>query len=239
MKDILNELWQFLGIPQVWGIILTLIVFGAAVASKLFIKHSLDKQLDKLKEVHGELEYFRDHYAGIKEYSSSQAQALRNAYLSLFEPDTALNNEEFNEARKKAIEMIMQPMRNYLGVLDELSIKRMIEVTNFLRNFEGRVEELKNKKTTFFDITERSRRFAKADRIAYRLGLTSRTLEKWKEIKMIRVRVLKDGISILGNWTEPKPGQEPLISDDEWNSDDVQKLVKEKIIEKVGEVNEE
>lgn len=239
MEKILNELWQLLGIPQVWGIILTVIVSGAAVTIKLFIKHSLDKQLDKLKEVHGELEYFRDHYAGIKEYSSLQAQALRNAYLFLFEPDTALDDEEFNKTRKKVIEIILQPIRSYLGILDEFTIDRTYEVANFLRNFEGRVKELRSEKNTFFDITERSRRFAKADRIAYRLGLTSRTLEKWKEIKMIRVRVLKDGISIIGNWTNPKPGQEPVISDDEWNSDDVQKLVKEEKIEKIEELEEE
>jgi len=234
-----QQLWQFLEIPQVWGIILTIIVAGSAVAIKLFIQHSFDRQLDKLKEVHGELEYFRGHYSGIQEYSSLQAQALRNAYLILFEPATNLNDEELDQTRKKAIDIILQPMRSHLGILDEFTINRTYSVANYLRKFDDCAKELRNKKITFFDITERSRRFSKSDRIAYRLGLTRQTLEKWKEIKMIKVRVLKDGVTILGKWTNPQPGAELSISDDEWNSDDVQKLVKNGIIEKIEESNKE
>ncbi|MEJ2202334.1 MAG: hypothetical protein P8X63_15150 [Desulfuromonadaceae bacterium] len=44
---------------------------------------------------------------------------------------------------------------------------------------------------------------------------------------------------ILGRWTNPQPTQEPVISDDEWNSADVQKLVREGFIEKIAEVTEE
>jgi hypothetical protein len=101
---------------------------------------------------------------------------------------------------------------------------------DYLRDLKGRENELTQKKIAFWEITERARRFVKADKIAYRLGLVNRIV---KEVEVMRVRVLQDGIPILGNYTYPHKGVEVEISEDEWMSEDVQRFVRENKIESV------
>jgi hypothetical protein len=129
-----------------------------------------------------------------------------------------------------AIENVLDPLRHHLGIVDELTAKKIYAVANYLRNFKGREDELKKKKIAFWEITERTRRFVKADKIAFRLGLINRMLE---EVRMMKVKVLSDGIPILGTYTYPHKGDEVEISEDEWMSEDVQGLIQEKKIEKI------
>lgn len=174
-----------------------------------------------------ELAYVREHYAGIKEYSSAQAEALRQAYLAVFEhPESSrLPTNEL----VVVIESVLDPLRRHLGTVDERTSMRIYAVANYLRGFQGREKELEGKRIAIWEITERTRRFVKADKIAYRLGLVNRLL---KEVAVMRVRVLQDGIPILGKYTYPQKGVEVEISEDEWISDDVQSFLREKKIEK-------
>ena len=233
MEDILPQLWALLGLPQVWGLILTTVVIGTGVLLRVFIGHLFTVQVEKLKSAERELEFIRQHYAGIKEYSSAQAQGLRQAYLVLFEPKSShvpVANATFDERVDFAIQALLEPVRNHLGVLDNLNPNKIYAVANYVRSFKG--SETKPGRITFYEITERSKSFVKADRIAYRLGLIERPLYRSKEVEMVRVRVLGEGIPIVGEYTNPSVGLTTEISDDEWESEDIQKLVKENKIEK-------
>jgi hypothetical protein len=194
---------------------------------------AIENRRAELTATAGELEYVRQHYAGIKEYSSAEAEALREAFLVLFEPENSrlsANVGSPDERLNSAIENVLGPLRRHLGLVDELTAKKIYAVGNYLRNFKGRETELTKNKITFWEITERAKRFVKADRIAYRLGLVNRILE---EIKMVKVRVLDDGIPLLGHYTNPQKGHQVEISEDEWMSEDVQGFVREKKIEKI------
>jgi hypothetical protein len=170
----------------------------------------------------------REHYAGIKEYSSAQAEALRQAYLALFEDP---KSSRFTaEGVESVIDNVLVPLRRHLGTVDELTPRKIYAVANYLRDFKGRENELTQKRIAFWEITERAKRFVKADKIAYRLGLVNRIM---KEVELMRVRVLQDGIPILGNYTYPQKGVEVEISEDEWMSEDVQRFVRENKIEKI------
>jgi len=174
-----------------------------------------------------ELAYVREHYAGIKEYSSAQAEALRQAYLALFEgPESSRLSTDRVES---VIENVLAPLRRHLGSIDELTSRKIYAVANYLRDFKGRENDLTQKRIAFWEITEIARRFVKADKIAYRLGLVNRIM---KEVEVMRVTVLEDGIPILGNYTYPHKGVEVEISEDEWMSEDVQRFVRERKIEK-------
>ena len=234
MGEKLTQLWALFGLPQVWGLILTTVVIGTGVVLRLLIGHLFTVQVEKLKSAEKELEFIRQHYAGIKEYSSAQAQALRQAYLILFEPKSShlsAANATFDERVEFAIQSLLEPVRGHLGILDDLTAKKIYAVANYLRGCKG--SETKPGKITFYEITETSKRFVKPDRIAYRLGLIERPLNKLKELEMVHVRVLEKGVSILGDYTNPTVGVTTEISDDEWESEDVQKLVREKKVEKV------
>ncbi|WHZ16952.1 MAG: hypothetical protein OJF52_003803 [Nitrospira sp.] len=128
------------------------------------------------------------------------------------------------------LDTTLAPLRHHLGTVDELTSRKIYAVANYLRDFKGRENELTHKKIPFWEITERAKRFVKADKIAYRLGLVNRIM---KEVEVMRVRVLKDGIPILGNYTYPHKEVELSISEDEWMSEDVQRFVREKMIEKI------
>lgn len=235
MPELLTKLWKLLGIPQVWGLIVTIVVIATGVFLRLFIGHLFTIQVEKLKSAEKELEFIRQYYADINKYSSSQARALRQAYLFLYEPkNSQISNADasFAERADCAIQYLLEPLQEYIGILDDFTYRKIYAVTNYLHKIKE-IKQLHNNKITFFEITEASIKFIKADRIAYRLGLIEHILNKSKEIKMVSVKILKEGIPIVGNRTYPAPGDEIKISQDEWESNDIQKLLKEKKIEKV------
>ena len=189
---------------------------------------AIEERRAELTAAADELVYVREHYVGIKEYSSEQAEALRQAYLTLFEDreSSRLSTDKV----ESIIENVLAPLRRHIGTVDELTSRKIYAVANYLRGFRGRENELIQKKIPFWEITERARRFVKADKIAYRLGLVNRIM---MEVEVMRVRVLENGIPILGNHTYPQKGGEVEISEDEWMSEDVQRFVRENKIEKI------
>lgn len=186
MDKILQDVFHVLGIPAVWGGILTVTTIAMGIVLKQVIDHALKAQLEKIKEVQLENSFLRDLYAeGIKTYSTQQAQALRQAYNRLFNSRPSvfdLDERERQEQLETAIQLVMQPLRDHLGILDEPTKKKIYSVNNKLLDFKGRQpHELKEEKNDFFNLTEMAQRFVKADKIAFRLGLISRPLEERKE----------------------------------------------------------
>jgi hypothetical protein len=183
MDKMVQDIFHLLGIPAVWGAILTVTVLAMGAVLKLLLDHALKTQLEKIKELQRQDSFIRDLYAQeIKNFSTEQAQALRNAYLLLFEPwsstvDRAAKDSQ--EQLESAIQMVMKPLRNHLGWLDELTIRKIYSVQHRLLECKGRTpEEMKREKNDLFDATETARQFVKADKIAFRLGLISQPLEQ-------------------------------------------------------------
>lgn len=144
------------------------------------IRSNITERIENLKaslqKYEKEDTYVRELYKDIKEYSSKQTQALRQAYLLLFEPNPSTANvpEPYENRLDRADEMIMQPLRDFSYILDEETNKKILSVHNELLSFRDRAEGLK--KQDFFDKTEIARQFIKPDKIACRLGLISKPL---------------------------------------------------------------
>lgn len=191
MVDILGQMWGLLEIPAIWGVILTIAAIGMGFLLKQLIAHMFAVQLAEIKSLKTkELEekqarekergYVRELYIdGIKDYSSKQALALREAYLVFFEEShstrTEIIGEDFHTKLDKTIQMVMTPLREHLGILDEGTIRKIYDVQHYLDKFKS-LDDLKKEKIEFFDKTDMARQFVKADQIAFRLGLISQPL---------------------------------------------------------------
>lgn len=193
MVDILGKIWGLLEIPAIWGLVLTIAAVGMGIMLKQLIAHMLTVQLEEIKSLKTlkladmkalemERDYVRGLYIdGIKGYSSKQALALREAYLLFFEEShssrTDIIGEDFHTKLDKTIQMVMTPLRQHLGILDEGTIRKIYDVQHYLHKFES-LEDLKKEKIEFFNETDMARQFVKADQIAFRLGLISQPLSK-------------------------------------------------------------
>lgn len=186
MEGTLDNFWKLLGIPAVWGSILTVIMIVTGVIIKKLIDHALESQMVKIKEFQTQDTFLRELYAeNLRKYASEQAQALRQAYLLLIEPHSSNIDTEgkgHDEKLETAIQTIMGPLREHGGWLDESTIKKINQVCSYISDFKGRPpEELKKDKVTFYNETEMARQFVKADKIAFRRGLISRPLQERKQ----------------------------------------------------------
>jgi septal ring factor EnvC (AmiA/AmiB activator) len=126
-----------------------------------------------------EAAFIRELYAdGLREYAIQQAQGLRQAYLILFEPESStisVATKTFPERIEMAIEQVMKPLRDHLGILDEETIKQIYAVQNELLKSPLLVEDSKQ---DFLDATEQARQFVSLDKIAWRLGLITKPFER-------------------------------------------------------------
>lgn len=176
MDHILQDVFRLLGVPAVWGGILTVTTIAMGIVLKQVFDHALAAQLEKIKEVQLETTFLRELYVeGIKTYSTQQAQGLRGAYLLLFEGD----GSDLQKKLDTADQLVMQPLRDHLGILDEATKKRIYAIHNRLLTFnELRCQELRLEKNDFFNLTVLAEQFVKADKIAFRLGLISHPLEE-------------------------------------------------------------
>jgi len=232
MEAILRELWSILGLPQVWGIIVTVVIIGVAWLLKGLIQHSLDLSLEKMRLDSRDIEFFREHYSGLKDFASVESVALRQSYLEIFEPMNCKLTHEDDEPSARlqiAIENILNPLRENLGVLDESTASKIYSMSNYLRGYVGKEEELGGAKNLLFMISESVRKYIRADRIAFRLGLVSHLLN---EPSMVKVKVIAKGVPIVGYYTNPQVGTEIEITEDEWSSEEIQRYVREKKIKK-------
>jgi len=129
-------------------------------------------------------EYVRDLYSDeIIAYSSEQAEGLRQAYLLVFEPESSGVGAAVDVAERleMARQTVMRPLRKHLGVLDEATIRKIYSVHNSLLEMRSLPpEQLKRAKQDFFSKSDLARRYVKADKIAFRLGLITSALEESK-----------------------------------------------------------
>lgn len=188
MEGTLDNLWNLLGIPAVWGSILTVTTIVLGVIIKRFIDHAFESQLERIKDLQTQDTFVRELYAeNLRKYASEQAQALRQAYLLLFEPHSSNISAEgmvFDGKLETAIQTIMRPLREHVGWLDEATIRRINQVCNYISNFKGLApEDLKKDKVKFFNETETARQFVKVDKIAFRIGLIIHPLEERKQLE--------------------------------------------------------
>ncbi len=147
------------------------------------IKSGFSEELEKLKALLGQNVFIRDLYgSSIKEYSSEQAAALRQVYLILYEPRSSMldvSGKSNDERLDQALNVLMQPFRKYIGVLDEETIAAVYGAHNELLKLRGAdPATFLEEKNRVFDTTEVTRQFVKVDRIALRLGLIERALGK-------------------------------------------------------------
>lgn len=144
------------------------------------LTESIRYELESLQAQHI---FVRELYSeGIKNYSSEQGFSLRQAYLLLYQPHSCSSNhkdKKLEERLETAIESVMQPLRKYIGILDEETIEEIYEVQDFLIKMRGNDEkEVKRKKNELFNLTDVTRRSAKLHKIAYRIGLIESRLEE-------------------------------------------------------------
>jgi hypothetical protein len=84
-----------------------------------------------------------------------------------------------DERLDQALNVLMQPFRQYIGVLDEETIAAIYGAHNELLKLRGAdPATFLEEKNRVFDTTEVTRQFVKVDRIALRLGLIERALGK-------------------------------------------------------------
>ncbi len=151
------------------------------------IRYEFEVQLKMMESLQAQHIFVRELYSeGIKEYSSEQGFSLRQAYLLLYQPHSCSSNhkdKELEERLETAIETVMQPLRKYIGILDEETISEIYKTQNFLLKMRGNDEkEIKRKKNDVFNLTDVTRKFVKLDKIAYRKGLIdSQLVERRQE----------------------------------------------------------
>ena len=145
------------------------------------IKSGFSGELEKLKALLGQDVFLRELYGtSIKEYSSKQAAALRQVYLILYEPRTSMidvGNKSNNERLNDALNVLMEPLRHHIGILDEQTQHKIYGVQHELQKLRDLDDDqFTERKNDVFNATELARQFVKADKIAFRLGLIQRAL---------------------------------------------------------------
>lgn len=140
------------------------------------IRYQFDVQRKVLESLQAQHSYVRESYSqGIKEYSSEQGYSLRQAYLLLYQPHSfsiGVKHTKIEERLEEAIEIVMQPLRKHIGLLDESTIEQIYKTQELLLSIKGcDDEEVRRKKNEVFNLTDVTRKYIKADKIAYRIGL--------------------------------------------------------------------
>ena len=73
----------------------------------------------------------------------------------------------------------MDPLRKYTAVVDEATLRRIYDVQHALLQLKGvTARDLIVKRNEYFNLVDSARQFVVLDRLAYRLGLIERVLER-------------------------------------------------------------
>jgi hypothetical protein len=149
------------------------------------IKFNFGVQLKKMESDQAQHNFLREVYGpAIREYSTSQALGLREAWLLLFEEASSSIDGAGKTQRERvdmAIQQVIVPLRKYIGLLDEPTVARIYAVHDKLLDLRNKTEqELRRTNNDIFNATDSARQFVKADKIAARLGLIDHPLEEAK-----------------------------------------------------------
>jgi hypothetical protein len=89
---------------------------------------------------------------------------------------------DFEARAAMAVQLVMQPLREHLGILDKATVGKIYSVQNELLDMKGKpADERVRRKLKFFSQTDSAIEYVKADQIAFRLGLITKSLESKAE----------------------------------------------------------
>lgn len=178
IEEALKQIWEWMGIPQVWGAVLTLLILTMA----FWFKKLIDQRIEKQKADH---EALMDQYSDISEFVKEQSVGLITAYVKIFERKDAVNaqGKQFTEIIAEADNDLMKPLRKYQAKLDDETKAKIFNIHNILAQYypdasDEAIEGFKRHKAEFYILIDDAQRFLKPDHILHRLGLVSRRLRE-------------------------------------------------------------
>jgi hypothetical protein len=178
MEDLLKQIWQYMGITQVWGAVLTLLLLVIV----FFLKQLMSQRREKQRS---DVSILKDQYADITEYVIEQSKGLIKAYLKIFENKEGIDAQgiKFSDIVAEADNELMKPLRKYQPKLDDDTIAKILNVHNILAQYypqasKEAINKFKSRKSEFYAIQNEAQHFIKPDLILNRIGLVSKPLKK-------------------------------------------------------------
>jgi hypothetical protein len=178
MEELLKVIWQWLGLPQIWGAILTLLLLLVAY----LLKRLLDVRIESQK---ADQDTLRSHYIDIADYVKEQSNGLLRAYVKIFERKSGIEAgaKELIAIIAEADNDLMKPLRKYQAKLDDETKASIFRIHNVLAQYypdasEAAIENFRRRKAEFYSYIDDAQRILKPVLILYRLGLVSSTLKK-------------------------------------------------------------
>jgi hypothetical protein len=198
MQDVLRSIWSALGVPQLWGLVLTLAVVVAVAIIKLFIDQAMknqatkfastleaetNRQTEKLKaelqKTTEEQKFVLSQYASIATYTQEQYQGLLRAYIDLFEGEgKTAARKAFAKIASKAYNDVKTPFDKYQYLLDEQTRNKIYSILNILDQFRDNpspeaIELFRSRKAEFFANIDDTRKILQPEQILKRKGIIS------------------------------------------------------------------
>jgi predicted transcriptional regulator len=176
MDEALKQIWHWMGIPQIWGAVLTILFLAIAFLLK--------KLIDQLAERHkADRATLNEQFTDIAEYVKEQSVVLIKAYLLIFEGKEALDAQgtRFSEIVEKADNELMEPLRRFSVKLDDETKNKIFYIHNILAQYypsasHEAMQGLKGRKVEFYSLIDNTTKFLRPDLILNRLGVVSRPL---------------------------------------------------------------
>jgi hypothetical protein len=176
MKEAFGQIWGAMGIPQVWGAVLTILLLGIA----FLLKKLIGVVTDRYK---ADREILNAQFADIGEFVKIQSVALIKAYVGIFEGKDALDAEgnRFSESVEKADNELMKPLRQFEAKLDDDTKSKIFLIHNILAQFypyasPEAIKSFKSRKGEFYRLIDEAIKALRPDQILNRLGVVSRQL---------------------------------------------------------------
>jgi hypothetical protein len=176
MEEALREIWRLMGIPQVWGAVLTILFLAIAFLLKKLIDQRAEKQ-------NADREMLHNQFADIADFAKEQSVGLIKAYLGIFEGKDAVEAEgkQFAEIVEKADNDLMKPVRKYSAKLDDKTKAKIFAIHNILAQYypdpsNEAIAVFKKRKVEFYAKIDDAQKALRPDLILHSLGLVSRTL---------------------------------------------------------------
>jgi hypothetical protein len=177
MKEAFEQIWGAMGIPQVWGGVLTILLLGIAFLLKKLIGVMADKYAADRKTLNAQ-------FADIGEFVKIQSVALIKAYVRIFEGEDALDAEgkRFSALVEKADNELMKPLRQFEAKLDDDTKNKIFYVHNILAQFypdasTEAIKSFKSRKGEFYRLIDGTIKALRPDLILNRLGVVSQPLK--------------------------------------------------------------
>lgn len=174
----LEVIWQWLGLPQIWGSILTLLLLLVAYLLNRLLHVRMDRQK-------ADLDTLRGHYADIADYANEQSVGLMRAYMKIFERKEGVDADakELTAIIAEADNDLMKPLRKYQAKLDGETKAKIFRIHNILAQYypdasEAAIENFRRRKGEFYGYLDDAQGALKPQLILYRLGLVSSTLQE-------------------------------------------------------------